>query len=124
MSFTRGTINYHVPFLVGQVSLFDRNFWFWMNTSKPMFIFIQVSWETKNNKLEFMSSILTVIFDYVCFDFNAFPRNKTIIIFFEKLFYFSKFNRGCLVSVFKQQFSVFKQHFTYFNTLFHPHVFP
>ena len=32
--------------------------------------------------------------------------------------------RGCLVSVFKQQFSVFKQHFTYFNTLFHPHVFP
>ena len=31
--------------------------------------------------------------------------------------------RGCLVSVFKQQFSVFKQHFTYFNTLFHPHVF-
>ena len=25
---------------------------------------------------------------------------------------------GCLVSVFKQQFSVFKQHFTYFNTLF------
>ena len=32
--------------------------------------------------------------------------------------------RGCLVSVFKQQFSVFKQHFTFFNTLFHPHVFP
>ena len=32
--------------------------------------------------------------------------------------------RGCLVCVFKQQFSVFKQHFTYFNTLFHPHVFP
>ena len=32
--------------------------------------------------------------------------------------------RGCLVSVFKQQFSVFKQHFTYFHTLFHPHVFP
>ena len=32
--------------------------------------------------------------------------------------------RGCLVSVFKQQFSVFKQHFTYFNTLFHSHVFP
>ena len=31
--------------------------------------------------------------------------------------------RGCLVSVFKQQFSVFKQHFTYFHTLFHPHVF-
>ena len=31
--------------------------------------------------------------------------------------------RGCLVSIFKQQFSVFKQHFTYFNTLFHPHVF-
>ena len=30
----------------------------------------------------------------------------------------------CLVSVSKQQFSVFKQHFTYFNTLFHPYVFP
>ena len=27
--------------------------------------------------------------------------------------------RGCLVSVFKQQFLVFKQHFMYFNTLFH-----
>ena len=32
--------------------------------------------------------------------------------------------RVCLVSVSKQQVSVFKQHFTYFNTLFHPHVFP
>ena len=32
--------------------------------------------------------------------------------------------RGCLVYVFKQQFSVFKQHFTHFNALFHPHVFP
>ena len=32
--------------------------------------------------------------------------------------------RGCLVCVFKQPFSVFKQHFTYFNTIFHPHVFP
>ena len=31
--------------------------------------------------------------------------------------------RGCLVCIFKQQFSVFKQHFTHFNTLFHPHVF-
>ena len=31
--------------------------------------------------------------------------------------------RGCLVSVFKQQFSVFKQYFTYFNTLFHPCIF-
>ena len=31
--------------------------------------------------------------------------------------------RGCLVCVFKQLFLVFKQHFTYFNTLFHPHVF-
>ena len=31
---------------------------------------------------------------------------------------------GCLVYVFKQQFSVFKQHFTYFKALFHPHVFP
>ena len=31
--------------------------------------------------------------------------------------------RGCLVCDFKQQFSVFKQHFTYFNALFHPHVF-
>ena len=30
---------------------------------------------------------------------------------------------GCLVYIFKQQFSVFKQHFTHFNTLFHPHVF-
>ena len=30
----------------------------------------------------------------------------------------------CLVCDFKQQFSVFKQHFTYFNALFHPHVFP
>ena len=27
---------------------------------------------------------------------------------------------GC---VFKQLFLVFKQHFTYFNALFHPHVF-
>ena len=32
--------------------------------------------------------------------------------------------RGCLVCIFKQQFSVFKQHFTHFNTFFHPHVFP
>ena len=32
--------------------------------------------------------------------------------------------RGCLVYVFKQQFSVFKQHFTYFKALFHPHVLP
>ena len=30
---------------------------------------------------------------------------------------------GCLVYVFKQQFSVFKQHFTHFHTLFHPYVF-
>ena len=29
-----------------------------------------------------------------------------------------------MVCVFKQPFSVFKQHFTYFNILFHPHVFP
>ena len=34
------------------------------------------------------------------------------------------FLRGCLVCIFKQQFSVFKQHFTYFNALFYPHVFP
>ena len=32
--------------------------------------------------------------------------------------------RGCLVGVFKQQFSVFKQYFTHFHTLFHPQVFP
>ena len=31
--------------------------------------------------------------------------------------------RGYLVCVFKQLFFVFKQYFTYFNTLFHPHVF-
>ena len=31
--------------------------------------------------------------------------------------------RGCLVCDFKQSFSVFKQYFTYFNALFHPHVF-
>ena len=31
--------------------------------------------------------------------------------------------RGCLVYIFKQQFSVFKQYFTYFKALFHPHVF-
>ena len=31
--------------------------------------------------------------------------------------------RGCLVYVFKQQFSVFKQYFTYFNVFFHLHVF-
>ena len=31
--------------------------------------------------------------------------------------------RGCLASVFKQQFLVFKQYFTYFHTLFHLHVF-
>ena len=42
---------------------------------------------------------------------------KTWKLSFEK-------QRGCLVYVFKQQFSVFKQHFTYFNALFHPHVFP
>ena len=30
---------------------------------------------------------------------------------------------GCLVCVFKQQFSVFKQHFTHFHILFYPHVF-
>ena len=30
---------------------------------------------------------------------------------------------GCLVCDFKQPFSVFKQNFTYFNVLFHPHVF-
>ena len=38
-------------------------------------------------------------------------------------FFFLVILRGCLVSVFKQQFSVFKQHFTYFHTLFHPYVF-
>ena len=32
--------------------------------------------------------------------------------------------RARLVCVFKQLFLVFKQHFTYFNALFHPHVFP
>ena len=31
---------------------------------------------------------------------------------------------GCLVCVFKQQFSVFKQYFTYFYILFHSHVLP
>ena len=30
---------------------------------------------------------------------------------------------GCLVHVFKQQFSVFKQHYTYFYTCFYLHVF-
>ena len=30
---------------------------------------------------------------------------------------------GCLVCDFKQPFSVFKQNFTYFNVLFHSHVF-
>ena len=42
------------------------------------------------------------------------------------IFYFFVFQplRGCLVYVLKQQFSIFKQHFTYFNALFHPHVFP
>ena len=30
----------------------------------------------------------------------------------------------CLVHYFKHMFSVFKQHYKYFNTLFHPHVFP
>ena len=30
---------------------------------------------------------------------------------------------GCLVDIFKQQFSVFKQYYTYFYTLFHSHVF-
>ena len=29
-----------------------------------------------------------------------------------------------MVCVFKQPFLVFKQYFTYFNALFHPHVFP
>ena len=39
-------------------------------------------------------------------------------------FYFKRPTlRRCLVSVSKQQFSVFKQHFTYFDILFHPHVF-
>ena len=32
--------------------------------------------------------------------------------------------RGCLVCVFKQQFSVFKQYFIHFYILFYPHVFP
>ena len=30
---------------------------------------------------------------------------------------------GCLVMLFKQQFSVFKHHNTYFTTFFNPHVF-
>ena len=30
---------------------------------------------------------------------------------------------GCLILLFKQQFSVFKQHYTYFHILFHLHVF-
>ena len=37
--------------------------------------------------------------------------------------FFSQSLRGYLVSVFKQLFLIFKQHFTYFNTLFHLHVF-
>ena len=50
-------------------------------------------------------------------------------IFMSSLFFFSFYFkrptlRRCLVSVSKQQFSVFKQHFTYFDILFHPHVFP
>ena len=32
--------------------------------------------------------------------------------------------RACLVCVFKQLFLVFKQYFTYFNVLFHLHIFP
>ena len=39
-------------------------------------------------------------------------------------FYVAQSVWGCLVYVFKQQFSVFKQYFTHFNALFHPHVFP
>ena len=31
--------------------------------------------------------------------------------------------RGCLVCVFKQQFSIFKQYFIHFYILFYPHVF-
>ena len=31
---------------------------------------------------------------------------------------------GCLVDVFKQQFSVFKQYYIFFHTFFHSHVFP
>ena len=31
--------------------------------------------------------------------------------------------KGCLVCIFKQLFLVFKQYFTYFNILFHSHIF-
>ena len=43
---------------------------------------------------------------------------------YEFRFFFLDDIWGCLVCNFKQLFSVFKQHFTYFNALFHPHVFP
>ena len=39
------------------------------------------------------------------------------------LFIFFSIPKGYLVSVFKQPFLIFKQHFTYFNALFHLHVF-
>ena len=50
------------------------------------------------------------------------PYLFTLYVYF-CLYYRNVNFRGCLVYVFKQQFSVFKQHFTYFKALFHPHVF-
>ena len=50
---------------------------------------------------------------------NHFPKYYLIIskkVAFANLW-------GCLVCDFKQPFSVFKQYFTYFNALFHSHLF-
>ena len=62
-----------------------------------------------------------------CFFFFFFSKFSRKLCFLSQKQHFAKIYqrlRGCLVSVFKQQFSVFKQHFTYFHTLFHPHIFP
>ena len=61
-------------------------------------------------------------FGYIWFDSVDVASFIFIFIYFFECVGF-RFLRGCLVSVFKQQFLVFKQHFTYFHTLFHPYVF-
>ena len=60
-------------------------------------------------------SLIALIFSY--------PEKAEFIPSIDSSIPFNKRLRGCLVCVFKQQFSVSKQHFTHFNIFFHPHVF-
>ena len=74
-------------------------------------------------------SIYLSIYIYIYIYIIKSKSLKLSQIFMSSLFFFSFYFkrptlRRCLVSVSKQQFSVFKQHFTYFDILFHPHVFP